>query len=94
MNLISRTLQIDAETDARLQQMAAERGQEVAALLAEAVALLDSVVDISGPDPGEDRRRYDAFLRDRRAVPLDEVKAWITSWGTSDELPRPQPRKV
>jgi predicted transcriptional regulator len=94
MNLVSRTLQIDADTDVRLQQMAAERGQDVAAVLAEAVALLDSVVDVSGPDPGEDRRRYDVFLRDRRAVPLDEVKAWITSWGTSDELPRPQPRKV
>jgi hypothetical protein len=57
------------------------------------VALLDSVVDINGPDPGEDRRRYDVFLSDRHAVPLAEVKAWITSWGTSEELPRPQPRK-
>jgi len=94
MNLVSRTLQIDADTDERLQQMAAERGQDVAAVLAEAVALLDSVVDISGPDLSEDRRRYDVFLRDRRAVPLDEVKAWIGSWGTSEELPRPQPRKV
>jgi len=63
-------------------------------LLAEAVALLDSLVDIGGPDPGEDRRRYDAFRRDGRAVPLDEVKVWVASWGTSEELPRPQPRKV
>ena len=94
MNLVSRTLQIDADTDERPQQMAAERGQDVASVLAEAVALLDSVVDIGGPEVGEDRRRYDAFLRDRRAVPLDEVKAWIASWGTSQELPPPQPRKV
>jgi len=57
MNLVNRTLEIDVETDARLREMAKERGQEVAAVLAEAVALLDSVVDIAGPHVGEDRRR-------------------------------------
>jgi predicted transcriptional regulator len=94
MNLISRTLEIDTDTDARLREMAKERGQDVAAVLAEAVALLDSVVDIAGPDIGEDRRRYDEFKRTRLAVPLDDVKAWVASWGSADELPRPQPRKV
>jgi predicted transcriptional regulator len=85
-------LEIDADTDARLREMATERGQEVAAVLAEAVALLDSVVDLEGPDIAEDRRRYDEFKRTRLAVPLDEVKAWVASWGSADELPRP--RKV
>jgi predicted transcriptional regulator len=94
MNKVSRTLEIDAETDARLREMAAERGQEVAAVLAEAVALLDSVVDLAGPDIGEDRRRYDEFQRTRLAVPLDDVKAWVASWGSAEELPHPQPRKV
>jgi predicted transcriptional regulator len=94
MNLVRRTLEIDSDTDARLREMATERGQEIAAVLAEAVALLDSVVDLAGPDIGEDRRRYDEFRRDRLAVPLDDVKAWVASWGSADELPRPQPRKV
>jgi predicted transcriptional regulator len=94
MNLINRTLEIDADTDARLREMAKERGQDVAAVSAEAVALLDSVVDIAGPDIGEDRRRYDEFKRTQLAVPLDDVKAWVSSWGSADELPRPQPRKV
>ena len=94
MNLVSRTLEIDADTDARLREMATERGQEVAAVLAEAVALLDSVVDLEGPDIEEDRRRLDEFERTRLAIPLDEVKAWVASWGTADELPRPQPRKI
>jgi predicted transcriptional regulator len=94
MNLINRTLEIDADTDARLREMATERGQEVAAVLAEAVALLDSVVDLEGPDIAEDRRRYDEFKRTRLAVPLDEVKAWVASWGSANELPRPQPGKV
>jgi predicted transcriptional regulator len=94
MNMIRRTLDIDADTDARLRALAAERGQEVSAVLAEAVALLDSVVDIAGPDPAEDRRRLEEFKRTRQAVPLDEVKAWVESWGGASELPRPQPRKI
>lgn len=94
MNLIRRTIEIDADTDARLSEMAAERGQDVAAVLAEAVALLDSVVDLAGPDIAEDRRRVDEFNRNRLAVPLNDVKAWVASWGFADELPRPQPRKI
>jgi predicted transcriptional regulator len=94
MNLVNRTLEIDVDTDARLREMAKERGQDVAAVLAEAIALLDSVVDLSGPDIGEDRRRYDEFQRTRVAIPLDDVKAWVASWGSENELPRPQARKV
>lgn len=74
--------------------MALERGQGVAEVLAEAVALLDSVVDIAGPDIAEDRRRLDEFNRTQLAVPMDEVKAWVASWGSPDELSRPQPRKI
>ena len=71
MNIIRRTLEIDAGTDARLTEMAAERGQDVAAVLAEAVALLDSVVDLAGPDiaEGQTRRRRDEYLNSRNAVP-------------------------
>ena len=94
MNIIRRTLEIDAGTDTRLAEMAAERGQDVAAVLAEAVALLDSVVDLAGPDIAEDRRRLDEFLDRRKAVPLDSVKAWVASWDTAEELPRPSPHKI
>jgi predicted transcriptional regulator len=94
MNIVRRTLDIDTDTDARLREMADERGQDVAAVLAEAVALLDSVVDIAGPDMGEDRRRLDAFKQTRAAVPLDDVKSWVASWGSANELPRPAPRKI
>ena len=52
------------------------------------------VVDIGGPDPAEDRRRLEEFKRTRQAIPLDEVKAWVASWGSADELPAPQPRKI
>lgn len=83
MNIMRRTLDIDA--DARLREMASEFGQDVA----EAAALFDSVVDIA-----EDRRRLDTFKRTRAAVPLDEVKDWVASWGSASQPPRPMPRKI
>jgi predicted transcriptional regulator len=89
MNIIRRTLEIDADTDAHLSEMAAERGQDVATILAEALALLDSVVDLSGPDIAEDRRRLDEFARTRQAVTLDSVKARLASWDTVEGLCRP-----
>jgi hypothetical protein len=88
MNIIRRTLDIDADTDARLREMADEHGRDVAAVRAEAVVLLDSVVDIAGPDIREDRRRLDSFKQTQAAVPLDDVKTWVASWGLPDELPR------
>jgi hypothetical protein len=94
MKIIRRTLDIDTDTDARLREMADERGQDVAAVLAEAVALLDSVVDIAGPDIAEDRRRLDAFNQTRAAVPLGDVKTWVASWGSANELPPPVPHKI
>jgi predicted transcriptional regulator len=94
MNVVRRTLEIDTETDTRLREMAVERGQDVAAVLAEAIALLDSVIDIAGPDVAEDNQRLDAFKRTGLAVPLDDVKAWVASWGSANELPRPASRKL
>jgi len=90
MNLIRRSISLDPATDARLRELAAERGQDEAAVLAEAVALLDSVVDIGNPDIAEDRR-LESFKRTREAIPLHDVKAWVESWGTDKELPRPKP---
>lgn len=94
MNLIRRTIDIDASTDERLRDLAAERGQDASAVLAEAVALLDSVVDIGGPDIEEDRRRLREFERTRTGIPLHEIKAWVESWGTGSELPPPKARRI
>ncbi|QUS38939.1 hypothetical protein RPMA_08965 [Tardiphaga alba] len=93
MNTIRRSFDIDPDTDARLRVMAAERGQDESAVLAEALALLDSVIDLDGPDLAEDVRRLEQFRADGLAVPLDDVKAWVESWDTPDELPAPIPRR-
>jgi hypothetical protein len=42
----------------------------------------------------EDARRLREFQRTRVGVPWDELKAWIESWGTANELPSPKPRKL
>jgi hypothetical protein len=51
-------------------------------------------LDSDEPGISEDRRRLDAFRQTRAAVPLDQVKAWVASWGSRDELPRPAPRRL
>jgi predicted transcriptional regulator len=94
MNLVRRTLEIDSDTDARLRELAAERGKDIATVLAEAVALLDSVVDIGNPEIAEDQRRLQRFRETREAVPLHEIKNWVESWGTDQEQPRPKPQRI
>ncbi len=94
MSTVRRVLDLDPDTDARLAALAAEKGQDAAAVVADAVELLDSIVDIAGPDIEEDRRRLREFERTGVGVPLDEVKAWVESWDTPSELPRPVPRKI
>jgi hypothetical protein len=42
----------------------------------------------------EDARRFADFKRSREGVPWNEIKAWMSSWGTPDELPPPKPRKL
>jgi hypothetical protein len=42
----------------------------------------------------EDARRLAEFERTRMGVPWDEVKAWMESWRTANELPPPKPRKL
>ena len=94
MSTVRRTFDLDPDTDARLNALAAEKGQDAAAVVADAVDLLDSVVNVEGPDIEEDLRRLREFERTGEAVPWDEVNAWVKSWGTSNELPRPQARKM
>lgn len=42
----------------------------------------------------EDARRLAEFERTRMGVPWEEVRAWMQTWGTPDELPVPKPRKL
>jgi len=47
------------------------------------------------PEPLEEgARRLAEFERTRMGAPWDEVKAWMQSWGTPNELPPPKSRKL
>lgn len=94
MTTVRRTFDLDPATDARLNALAAEKGQDAAAVVADAVVLLDSLVNIDEPDIEEDLRRLREFERTGEAVLSEDINAWVESWGSGDELPRPKPRKV
>jgi predicted transcriptional regulator len=94
MSTVRRTLELDPDTDARLSALAAEKGKDASAVVADALILLDSVVELEGLDIEEDQLRLAEFERTGQAVLLGEVKAWVGSWGTDQELRPPKPTKL
>jgi hypothetical protein len=101
-----RKIEVDAQTADLLEARASALGMSVSALLAE-IAGNENVLPADlghmrarGEGPwsaaalAEDARRVAEFEQSRIGVPWDEVKAWMGSWGKSNELPRPKPRKL
>ncbi|HZL32299.1 MAG TPA: hypothetical protein VFC54_14735 [Pseudolabrys sp.] len=99
-------IEVDAQTADLLQARASARGISVNDLLADLAGeenLLPPDLEAmreAGDGPwspevlAEDARRLAEYHKTREALPWDEVKAWVQSWGTSDELPAPKPRKL
>ena len=106
MTTKTHTIEVDEATAEVLEARAAARGMSVSELLADLAgaeealpatlqALRDSSEGPWAPDIlAEDARRLAEFQRTREAVPWDDVKAWMQSWGTPGELPAPKPRKL
>jgi hypothetical protein len=106
VNVKQRTIEIDARTADLLEARAAARGLSVSELLADLAAgneLLPADLEADraanrgawAPDVlAEDARRLAEFRRTREGVPWHEIEAWMKSWGTAQELPTPQPRKL
>jgi hypothetical protein len=106
MNTRVRKIEVDAETADLLEARAAARGVSVSELLADIAcnvgALPPDLAQMRNRGEGpwspeaiaEDARRLADFERMRMGVPWEEVKAWMESWGSSSELPAPQPRKL
>ncbi len=101
-----RTIELDSETAGRLEAWAEERGLSIAQLLAELTSAEQSLprdweaMRKSGRGPwapevlAEDARRLAGSELSCEGVPWDEVRAWMQSWGTPEELPPPKPRKL
>lgn len=106
MNVKVRQIEVDVATADLLEARAAALGMSVSALLAELAGnenLLPpnlAVLRARGEGPWspqaieEDERHLAEFERTRVGVPWREVKAWMESWGKTDELPPPKPRRV
>jgi hypothetical protein len=106
MNVKLRKIEVDAVTAEALEARAAARGMTVAELLADLIGAEASLprdleaLRAEGRGPwapeilAEDARRLADFERTGEGVPWDEVRAWMRSWGTPDELPPPRPRKL
>ena len=99
-------IEVDARTADLLEARASARGMSIGDLVADLASdenLLPPALEAmraarEGPwSPeilAEDARRLAEFHSTREAVPWDDVKAWMLSWGTSQELPTPKPRKL
>jgi hypothetical protein len=106
MNIKLRKIEVDSRTADLLEARAAARGISVAQLLAD-LACADEALPAdlakmraAGEGPwspealAEDARRLAEFERRREGVAWDDVKAWMQSWGTPNELPPPRSRKL
>lgn len=99
-------IEIDEQTAEVLKARAVARGMTVSALIAELIDAEETLspdlqaMRAAGEGPwasdvlAEDARRLAAFRRTREALPWDDVKAWMQTWGTPNELPVPKPRKL
>ena len=106
MNTRIRTIEVDERTAEVLEARAVARGLSVAELIADLAWAVETLPpDLqaqydNGEGPwspevlAEDARRLAEFERTRQGIPWEEVKAWMQSWGTPDELPPPKPRKL
>jgi hypothetical protein len=106
MTTKTHTIEVDEQTATVLEARAAARGMSVAELLADLAGAGDALppelqaMRDAGDGPWapdlltEDARRLADFRRTRSAVPWEEVKAWMQTWGTPHELPAPKPRKL
>jgi hypothetical protein len=106
MGANTRKIEIAAETADLLETRAAARGISISDLVSELAAIEAALphelqaMRREGKGPwspdvlAEDARRFADFQRSREAVPWEEVRAWMQSWGTPDELPPPKPRKL
>lgn len=99
-------IEVDEQTAEVLEARAAARGMTVSALVAELIGAEETMppefqaLRNAGEGPwspealAEDARRLAEYRRTREALPWEDVKAWMQTWGTPNELPVPKPRKL
>jgi predicted transcriptional regulator len=87
---ITMTLRLKPEVSEKLEALARDMKRSNAYLASEAIA---AYVDLKAWQVAHIKGALEEDESDVPGVPDDEVIAWIESWGTDHELPRPTPKK-
>jgi predicted transcriptional regulator len=90
MPTVQFTMRVDAELKASLEEEA--RREDISASQLAARAIRSHI----GAKEAKRRAIEEALVEAKKGefVPGDEVLAWMKSWGTENELPRPVARKL
>ena len=86
MTTVKRTIEISADVDAALARVA-QAGEQSPSQVIES-ALVSFLNDTA--ETVEDALRWESYLKTRKAIPIEAVKAWVDSWDTDRELPVPR----
>ena len=89
------SIELDDELADSVRAAAAKKGIPVEMFIRDALThhMFAEVEWSDDPDWAIDQQIAEEALRTGEATPWEDVKAWLLSWGTPDELPPPKWRK-
>ena len=86
----SMTIRLTPETSEKLEELARDTKRSKSQLASEAI---ENYVRHNAWQVAHIKAALTEDDKDEPGVPQSEVMRWVESWGTDDELPRPQPQK-
>ena len=84
------TVRVDSSAKKRLEKLAKSTGRSRSFLAAEAI---NEYLDVNEWQVAGIRHAIEAADRGE-LIPHDQVRAWVDSWGSADELPMPKTTKT
>ena len=84
------TVRLKPEVSEKLEALARDTKRSKAYLASEAIT---SYVDLNAWQVGHIKEALEEAHSGAPGVPHEEVVNWVNSWGTDNELPRPEPKK-
>ncbi len=87
---ITITIRLKPEVSEKLEALARDTKRSKAYLAGEAIA---AYVDLNAWQAAHIKEALEEDELGVPGVPHEEVVAWVESWGTEHELPRPTPKK-
>jgi predicted transcriptional regulator len=88
---VTLSLRIDRKLSNKLEKRARQAKRSKSSLAAHAI---ENFFEIEARELARIKRTRDAVRAGEPTVPNAEVMRWVKSWGTSEELPMPKPKKA